>query len=361
MKQIILSFIIITAMGIETFAQSNSHTLNIGAILSFSGFDGQAGKSNQNALQLCIDTWNDKGGVNGKPLQLKVYDTQSNPAISAALADSMIENYRPDMVYMAMTDVVMNTQAAFEANEVLQLAAAGGNIFANNPKYVLRGYFSVYDLSSYFVENINHFSKSNSFSILYDKNGFTDMYVDGLTKAANSHNVKINHLIDLKGNVDNYADIIAGSGISKDETIYIAAPHVSMPLEPLGELIRILGENGYTGAIVSDAAIIENVPKNVYGTNIANLYYLSIKESESGNKVKEIYRSRFGTEMDERSLVMYNSLNTILNYMDTNDIIAPYKVMEGINGTVNNQVIEGTSVSGNEIRIGVQINQVESE
>lgn len=350
-----------TIIGLNSYAQPKTDTLNVGAILSFSGFDGKAGIPNENALQLCIDTWNSNGGVNGKQAQLEVYNTQSNPAISKALADSMITNYKPEMVYIAMTDVVMSTQAAFEVNKVIQLAAAGGNIFANNPKYVLRGYFSVYDLSSFFVENINRFTTLNSFSVLYDKNGFTDMYVDGLTKAAHNNNVKINHLLDLKGDMNNYAAIIAGSGIPKDETIYIAAPHVSIPLEPLGELIRLLRENGYTGAIVSDAAIIENVPKSIYGNDDNNLYYLSIKEADSGNKVKEAYRNRFGTEMDERSLAMYNSLNTVLNYMDTNRTSEPDKVMEGINGIINNQVIEGTIVSGNEIRIGVQINKVESE
>lgn len=359
MKHIILIILFITTMAVDSNAQSNPDTLKIGAILSFSGFDGQAGQPNQNALQLCINAWNGKGGVNDRPLELKVYDTQSNPAISGALADSMIKHYQPEIVYMAMSDVVMNTQGAFEANKVIQLAAAGGNVFANSPKYVLRGYFSVYDLSTFFVENISRFTTSNSFSVFYDKNGFTDMYMDGLTKAANSNNVKINHVVDLKGDVSNYASIIAASGVPKDETIYIAAPHVSMPLEPLGELIKLLREHGYTGAIVSDAAIIENVPKSIYGNNKSNLYYLSIKESVSGNKVKETYRTQYGTDMDERSLVMYNSLNTILNYMDENQTPEPEKVMAGINGIVNNQVIEGTTVSGNEIRIGVQINKVE--
>ena len=104
---------------------SQEKSINIGAILSFSGMDGQSGIPNQNALKLCVDDWNERSGVAGKAVHLKVYDCESNPEKSALLAQQMLKEYEPNIVYLAMTSVTLSAHPLFEKNKVIQLIAAG--------------------------------------------------------------------------------------------------------------------------------------------------------------------------------------------------------------------------------------------
>ncbi len=191
---------------------SQEKSINIGAILSFSGMDGQSGIPNQNALKLCVDDWNERSGVAGKAVHLKVYDCESNPEKSALLAQQMLKEYEPNIVYLAMTSVTLSAHPLFEKNKVIQLIAAGGDVFSNKPEYVLRGYFSVYDLASYFTENLERNFGKKKFTVIYEKNGFTDMIIDGLNKASQKYHVDMK-IIQISGDELNFEQAIREANI----------------------------------------------------------------------------------------------------------------------------------------------------
>ena len=72
--------------------------IRVGLSLAQTGPLSGAGKSGLLALQIWRDDVNASGGLLGRPVQLVVYDDQSNPAMSPGLYTKLLEVDKVDLV-----------------------------------------------------------------------------------------------------------------------------------------------------------------------------------------------------------------------------------------------------------------------
>ena len=70
----------------------------LGASLSLTGIYADGGKYCLEGYQLAIDQFNAKGGVLGRPLQLKYYDDQSDGATGIRLYERLIDEDKVDLI-----------------------------------------------------------------------------------------------------------------------------------------------------------------------------------------------------------------------------------------------------------------------
>jgi branched-chain amino acid transport system substrate-binding protein len=75
-------------------AQVQLPPYRIGALLSISGFNSAIGTSARNGLTVLADQINAEGGVNGRRLELVVYDTESTPTTASLLAQRLVQQDR---------------------------------------------------------------------------------------------------------------------------------------------------------------------------------------------------------------------------------------------------------------------------
>ena len=88
-----LKYLIATALGAAAFAVSLSgqaDTIKVGFNVPLTGFAAADGKSARIGAELAVEQVNAAGGINGKNIELVIYDDQASPKESAPLAAKLI-------------------------------------------------------------------------------------------------------------------------------------------------------------------------------------------------------------------------------------------------------------------------------
>ncbi len=86
-------YLIATALGVAAFAVSLSgqaDTIKVGFNVPLTGFAAADGKSARIGAELAVEQVNAAGGINGKNIELVIYDDQASPKESAPLAAKLI-------------------------------------------------------------------------------------------------------------------------------------------------------------------------------------------------------------------------------------------------------------------------------
>ncbi len=81
----------------------------IGHVASMTGSEATFGQSTDNGIKLAIEQWNAKGGVKGKPITLRTYDSQGKPEEAAVAATRLIVN---DKVNLLLGEVASSRSLA---------------------------------------------------------------------------------------------------------------------------------------------------------------------------------------------------------------------------------------------------------
>jgi branched-chain amino acid transport system substrate-binding protein len=63
----------------------------VGALFASSGFNSTLGQTQKPTVEMLVDQINKAGGINGHPLEVIIYDTKSDTATAATLANKLIE------------------------------------------------------------------------------------------------------------------------------------------------------------------------------------------------------------------------------------------------------------------------------
>src|SRR6185437_15795038 len=112
--------------------------IKVGMSLALTGAGAPAGKMLQAAIELWRDDVNAKGGLLGRPVEVIVYDDQSNPAgvpglytklITVDKVDLLLGPYGTNFVAPAMPTIINNKKM------VISYTAIGINRQYNYPKY----------------------------------------------------------------------------------------------------------------------------------------------------------------------------------------------------------------------------------
>jgi branched-chain amino acid transport system substrate-binding protein len=141
-------------LGISGAAAQSSNPIKVGMTLALTGAGAPAGKMIQAAIEIWRDDVNAKGGLIGRPVEVIIYDDQSNPAnvpnlytklISVDKADLLLGPYGTNYVAPVMPTVIQNKKL------LISYTAIG-----INDQYKYDKYFSMVPIGS---DGVNGFSK----------------------------------------------------------------------------------------------------------------------------------------------------------------------------------------------------------
>ena len=89
---VVAGVVLVLAVAWAAFLWTRPEPIRIAFANSLSGPSAPAGTESLAATQLAIDEVNDKGGVNGRPIELVLFDDASNPAVARANAQAIADS-----------------------------------------------------------------------------------------------------------------------------------------------------------------------------------------------------------------------------------------------------------------------------
>ncbi len=134
-------------------AAPSGEPITIGAAVSTTGSNGRTGLYQQEAYLLWEEQKNTSGGLLGRPVQMVIYDDQSDPATGARLYERLLTEDQVDLVLGPYSSSV--TQAVAQVTEragqpLLAAGASAADIWARGYEYI----FGVYSVAEDYFKSI---------------------------------------------------------------------------------------------------------------------------------------------------------------------------------------------------------------
>ncbi|CAN5841148.1 amino acid ABC transporter substrate-binding protein [soil metagenome] len=141
------------AAGSPVAAAPTGDPILIGAAVSTTGSNGRTGLYQQEAYQLWEEQKNASGGLLGRPVQMVIYDDQSDPATGARLYERLLTEDNVNLILGPYSSSV--TQAVALVTEragqpMLAAGASAGDIWARGYQYI----FGVYSVAEDYFKDI---------------------------------------------------------------------------------------------------------------------------------------------------------------------------------------------------------------
>jgi branched-chain amino acid transport system substrate-binding protein len=134
-------------------APPTGEPIKIGAAVSTTGSNGRTGLYQQEAYQLWEEQKNTAGGVLGRPVQMIIYDDQSDPATGARLYERLLTEDKVDLILGPYSSSV--TQAVVQVTEragqpLLAAGASAGDLWNRGYRYL----FGIYSVAEDYFKDI---------------------------------------------------------------------------------------------------------------------------------------------------------------------------------------------------------------
>ncbi|HET9046894.1 MAG TPA: ABC transporter substrate-binding protein [Casimicrobiaceae bacterium] len=232
------------------FGQATVTFANVGEL---SGPGASTGTNWKNGVELALKEINAKGGILGKKVELKVYDTQTNPGVAKAMATKAID----DDPYVVMGpgfsgSIIVSMNETKRAEIPNFTSAEASNITMQGNPYIFRTSFSqmtsMPKIAKYIAEN----AKAKSVAIVWINNDFGKGGRDAIVKELTARNVKIAADIPADpGQTDFSAPVLKAKQSEAD----VLFPYLTE--EESARLLVELRKQGYAKPIIGETTIVE--------------------------------------------------------------------------------------------------------
>ncbi len=163
----------------------------IGATVSLTGKYMETGKLYEEAYKMWVEDVNKKGGLLGRPIELILYDDESNPTIAEDLYEKLITEDKVDFVLGAYSSSIVNTTSSVaEKHKYVYLEAGGTSekLFTRGYKYIFLGLpgvageyaFGFFD----YLDSLAVDKKPDTIAFLGDDSLFARSFIEGTMELA---------------------------------------------------------------------------------------------------------------------------------------------------------------------------------
>lgn len=335
--------------------QQSTNKITLGCVIPLTGNSSDLGSYSLHAIQLCVDEWNNKGGINNNLIEIDANDSQADPKLGISLTQKMMMNKKPLLVYSLISGVTLNVQNITKQNKSILMACVGSaELFKNDTLYTLRNFVSPSVVGEGIATYIQSKYSNYSLSIFYVNNTFGESYCRSVMQSAQERNLRIRQSIPYD-DTRNYKDIIAKSSLSSNDIVYIAGVG-----QNIGLLIKQLRETGFSGIILGDPNLPNASAINVAGNHMNNVYYLDILKPQTSeyNLFISKFKQKYSTEPDNFAIIAYITTNFILNIANDLKSEDTMKIIEAAKNYTYHSIIGDIFIKKNEFIFPTSITSV---
>ncbi len=298
------NLLILVSVLFFSFGTSWADTVKIGFNVPLTGFAAADGESALNGAKLAVKQANSAGGINGKQIELVVYDDQASPKEAVPIANRLIEK---DGVKVAVSGSYSgSTRAAagiFQNAGIPYISA-----YAIHPditragNYVFRTSFMGEVQGRAGALLIGQTMQHKRVVVITLKNDFGKSLAAGFKAEASNFGIKIVNEYEYSIKDRQFGPIVAKVRADKPDAIYAsgyfftAGPLVSQ-LRSGGVTVPVIGQEGYDGeqfikiaGAFAEGVIITTSLDRDSNSPIARSF-ISEYEKFSGNKVDMVSAS----------------------------------------------------------------------
>lgn len=351
MKKIFVGlFVLVLVLG-GCSNNTNGDTIKIGINIELSGAYVDYGTQEKNGAELAVKLINEQGGINGKQVELVVYDNQSDATKAVELQTKLVtEDQVLAVVGPAVSSLdkaVAPISAEYEVPVVFSSGTADG-VVNDGTKAIPYAYricfgdaFQGVTMANFVYENLNMKKAaiikdtndygqgtSSNFKTQFEKNGGVIVKEESFTTGDSDFNAI---LTNIKNAGD--FDVIYAAGY------YAEVGKIIAQAKSLGIDAVIVGPDGFEAPELVGIAGAQNLT-NVYYTN----HYSSLAQDESLQTFIEQYEANFNVDPGAFSALGYDAAMLIMDAIsktedltgaNVNNTIESTKGFNGITGIID--------------------------
>ena len=338
----------------------HADSVKIGFNVPLTGFAAADGKSALNGAMLAVKQANQAGGINGKMIELVVYDDQASPKQAVPISNKLIEK---DKVVAAISGSYSGaTRAAagvFQSAEIPYISA-----YAVHPEitkagnYVFRTSFMGEVQGRAGAKLIGATLQRKRVVLITLKNDFGKSLAAGFKEAAGQFNLQIVNEYEYSIKDRQFGPIVAKVKADAPEAIYAtgyfftAGPLVSQ-LRAAGITVPVIGQEGY-----DSEQFIKIAGKASEGTIITTSLDRDSNSSETRSFISE-FEAMAGHKVDMVAASGHTAMKVLVAAMKKAGTTSPSAIRNAIAQT--NLVASTGSISFNdlgEVQKNVQVQVV---
>ena len=241
-------------------AQAQSGPVKFAFIGELSGAGAVSSTNFRDGALMAIDEINAKGGILGRKIELKQYDTQTNPGAARSQMQKAIDEEPYVILGPIFSGIVKVSMMLAQQAEIPQIMGGeASDLTQQGNAYLFRTSFgqqvSMPKIANYMRDNV----KAKNVAIVWVNNDFGKGGRDNFTKEMNSRGIKI--VADLStesGQTDFAADVVKAKAANPDAIfVYINEEESARFLREArkqGVTVPLIGETTLLGQKVIDLA-----------------------------------------------------------------------------------------------------------
>ena len=338
----------------------HADSVKIGFNVPLTGFAAADGKSALNGAKLAVKQANQAGGINGKMIELVIYDDQASPKQAVPISNKLIEK---DKVVAAISGSYSGaTRAAagvFQSAEIPYISA-----YAVHPEitkagnYVFRTSFMGEVQGRAGAKLVGATLQRRRVVLITLKNDFGKSLAAGFKEAAGQFNLQIVNEYEYSIKDRQFGPIVAKVKADAPEAIYAtgyfftAGPLVSQ-LRAAGITVPVIGQEGY-----DSEQFIKIAGKASEGTIITTSLDRDSNSSETRSFISE-FEAMAGHKVDMVAASGHTAMKVLVAAMKKAGTTSPSAIRNAIAQT--NLVASTGSISFNdlgEVQKNVQVQVV---
>ncbi|MES5823151.1 ABC transporter substrate-binding protein [Streptomyces sp. RG80] len=314
--------------------KSDSGPIKIAVVDARSGQLSSLGDWEWKGAKLAVDEWNEKGGIDGRKIQIKSFDDQGDPTIGTNLARKIADEKYIAMIGTAESAVTIAMAPALKQAKIPNITSGQADalveqksefLFLNGPTS------TTYDttLAKYLIQD-KGFKK---IAMITNNGSFGKGEHDAFSKAAKD--LGITAVTDQVVTTDQ-KDFSAALGTirsKKPEVIFIGSEEVEAGL--IVKQARDLGITApFAGAAPQGTPVfIDTAGKAAVEGTIVSSPYLGNDTSPAAQKFAAAYKAAYGEDAELHGAKAYDGTNILLTALKSSGVATGKELADAIRAT----------------------------
>lgn len=305
---------------LSSCGSSSEDTIKIGSIHPITGSMAEAGQALVNAQQVAIDEINEKGGVNGKKLELVVIDSKGSASAAASGARKLINQGIVALTgaYTSGSSQAISQEAERGETPFVVTVAASADLLSRGYEYSFRIQPSVTTFSKDFIDYFTNYIRENDDNelktcvLIYENSNYGAGIADYMKEHIDEAGLEIVGDIPYSSSTATLSsevtkiealspDVLVTVGYKNDQTLLVN--------ELLSRDVKLKAVIGIGNGAFSDPEFVSSYGDKINGYIDINYRYNS--NSPNTDYLTQTYLEKFGKEMQVAGIYGYESIKVI--------------------------------------------------
>ncbi len=300
-----------------------------------SGDSAHLGEAMINAVQVRVDEFNAGDGLNGKLIDLSVYDDENSPDKAVEIAKEIAAHGEILLVIGHRTSGASIAAASiYQENRIPAISgtATADELTANNPWYFRVVYSN--RLQADFIANyINSILEYKTATLVSTDSVYAKSLANAFSSSVDALPLEISHRFEVDGaspDIDlDMADIVAALSLAPDSGIVFLA----MNAANTAHFVREMRNSGFALPVIGPDSINQRFPSNFEPDPIlktspgdftdqiyATTSMIWNVASEEAVGFRNTFRARFGRSPDSGAALYYDAASVAVNAIENADL-----------------------------------------